>query len=873
MARFSLSLSLSLLLLFVAASGAYAQVQDLRADHGDCGFDERAAGWYEIGIASEYDFVLEIWDISGAAPHLVFDKDISADEQACENDNCGPVGNRTNCQLVVHFGDPEGMYSPDRRVILDFATLYRFDFVDAYSKATTSVTYYRCTDEDEGSFYCPYDRRTGSADMFFHLESDLASDLSLKMKMAETWDQMGGGYIDDHILDGLGNPDPSFMLPYDWVHACNNSPYCSDPSSEIDEFVFVTKQDGSDGTYTRPDADLFVLDTGTSTWEDSQVEVLQFTVGTRLIVEGDLTLDGVTLTKAGSQKWGGVAVSGSFTTDGATVEHAAAGVTVYQPGTATITSGSTLRHNTVGLDVLSSGTGGERGATVSGSVIENNGLAGVRTGIPQAGPGAPVACLGLCRSTLSLIDAEVRANGSGVVALDANVEVDDSFIQHNGGTGLRVSNANISPITETCIQHNGDLADAAGVTVLPAGDLFLSPANAFGFNRIAYSALTELVVADGGYVFAGDATGDTGQNAIFDDNTQYPLVANGNKDDVQAYYTYWGGGLPPSNAFSPVGSTDFFPHYLSNDPTFWVCDVSDDVAGDGAATQRAANPDSGEALRGGLDALGETIRATRAALTANPAADSSAALVGRLYGLHKLDPDDALGERAATFGLLRSLQARLGTPSLPSALRATAEAAVAAGALDALTRGEHGHASEILAAWGEEVEDVSTRRVLGVAEAHLTAAAGDYRDASSLMEVAAEGVEDEALRGEMLAVAAIYAERGGSAEARGTGAATLARTGAAVNGVRPGVTEHMLSVYPNPTRGAATVVLTLEASAEVEVAVYDVLGRRVAVLAEGLLEAGAHRFAFDSAGLPAGLYLVRVEGGEHRLSERITLLR
>jgi hypothetical protein len=60
---------------------------------------------------------------------------------------------------------------------------------------------------------------------------------------------------------------------------------------------------------------------------------------------------------------------------------------------------------------------------------------------------------------------------------------------------------------------------------------------------------------------------------------------------------------------------------------------------------------------------------------------------------------------------------------------------------------------------------------------------------------------------------------------------------------------------------------------EVRVAMYDVLGRRVAVLAEGLLETGSHRFAFDSAGLPAGTCLVRAEVGGARLSRPITLVR
>jgi hypothetical protein len=84
-----------------------------------------------------------------------------------------------------------------------------------------------------------------------------------------------------------------------------------------------------------------------------------------------------------------------------------------------------------------------------------------------------------------------------------------------------------------------------------------------------------------------------------------------------------------------------------------------------------------------------------------------------------------------------------------------------------------------------------------------------------------------------------------------------------------------LAVYPNPVGAFArsTVAVALAEAADVRVAVYDVLGRRVAVLHEGPLAAGAHRFAFDSASLPAGVYLIRIESGDLRLTQRITVLR
>ncbi len=85
--------------------------------------------------------------------------------------------------------------------------------------------------------------------------------------------------------------------------------------------------------------------------------------------------------------------------------------------------------------------------------------------------------------------------------------------------------------------------------------------------------------------------------------------------------------------------------------------------------------------------------------------------------------------------------------------------------------------------------------------------------------------------------------------------------------------ETRLSVYPNPSAGTATVALTLVEPSEVRIVVYDVLGRAVAVLHAGPLGVGEHALAFDAAGLPAGVYLVRAEGGGFAASQRVTVVR
>lgn len=82
-----------------------------------------------------------------------------------------------------------------------------------------------------------------------------------------------------------------------------------------------------------------------------------------------------------------------------------------------------------------------------------------------------------------------------------------------------------------------------------------------------------------------------------------------------------------------------------------------------------------------------------------------------------------------------------------------------------------------------------------------------------------------------------------------------------------------VTVGPNPTRAHATVTLSLDAPASVRVTVFDALGREVRALYDGRLSAGPHPFSFDTSALPAGTYVVRVDGPEGRTARPLTVLR
>ncbi len=85
--------------------------------------------------------------------------------------------------------------------------------------------------------------------------------------------------------------------------------------------------------------------------------------------------------------------------------------------------------------------------------------------------------------------------------------------------------------------------------------------------------------------------------------------------------------------------------------------------------------------------------------------------------------------------------------------------------------------------------------------------------------------------------------------------------------------EVTLTSYPNPMRGQATIEYTLTERSDVRVSVYDVLGRRVAILANGLKEAGRHKVQFDGGHLASGVYFGRLETGGEIRTQKITVVR
>ncbi len=88
-----------------------------------------------------------------------------------------------------------------------------------------------------------------------------------------------------------------------------------------------------------------------------------------------------------------------------------------------------------------------------------------------------------------------------------------------------------------------------------------------------------------------------------------------------------------------------------------------------------------------------------------------------------------------------------------------------------------------------------------------------------------------------------------------------------------GAVTGMLATYPNPFNPQTTLRYQVAERTPLRLAVYDVLGRQVATLADGTHEAGTHEVVFAAESLPSGVYVWRLVAGTSTETGRLLLVK
>ena len=79
--------------------------------------------------------------------------------------------------------------------------------------------------------------------------------------------------------------------------------------------------------------------------------------------------------------------------------------------------------------------------------------------------------------------------------------------------------------------------------------------------------------------------------------------------------------------------------------------------------------------------------------------------------------------------------------------------------------------------------------------------------------------------------------------------------------------------YPNPFNPSTTISFSLPKASNVKLTIFNVLGQKVAALADKFMEAGVYNIKFDAAHFSSGVYFYRLEAGKYISQKKMLLLR
>ncbi|MCB0597836.1 MAG: DUF4331 family protein [Lewinellaceae bacterium] len=83
----------------------------------------------------------------------------------------------------------------------------------------------------------------------------------------------------------------------------------------------------------------------------------------------------------------------------------------------------------------------------------------------------------------------------------------------------------------------------------------------------------------------------------------------------------------------------------------------------------------------------------------------------------------------------------------------------------------------------------------------------------------------------------------------------------------------MMGNYPNPFENQTTIRYQVDQPGLVNLAVFDVSGRRLEVLANSVQEAGEYQVDWNASNYPAGIYFARAEGADGQLLQVLKLVK
>jgi len=81
------------------------------------------------------------------------------------------------------------------------------------------------------------------------------------------------------------------------------------------------------------------------------------------------------------------------------------------------------------------------------------------------------------------------------------------------------------------------------------------------------------------------------------------------------------------------------------------------------------------------------------------------------------------------------------------------------------------------------------------------------------------------------------------------------------------------NIYPNPFNPVTNIDYSISENAAIKLVVYNIHGRQIQTLVQGLQTAGYHSINWNASNYPSGVYFIQLDGGEFSQTQRVVLIK
>ena len=82
-----------------------------------------------------------------------------------------------------------------------------------------------------------------------------------------------------------------------------------------------------------------------------------------------------------------------------------------------------------------------------------------------------------------------------------------------------------------------------------------------------------------------------------------------------------------------------------------------------------------------------------------------------------------------------------------------------------------------------------------------------------------------------------------------------------------------LNVFPNIISRNSQLQYTIPQSQKIRLNLYDISGRKINSITDGVIEPGIYTYDLDSSNLIAGIYFLMLEGEQETITEKVLIVR